>query len=61
MDMALVTKCIITAKEEQGNAVFAYSKRCLTELYITNKVEGFSFKSGCTMWIIKEDWPIALQ
>ena len=57
MDMALVTKCIVTAKEEQGNAVFAYSN----QLYITNKVERFSFKSGCTMWVIKEDWPIVLQ
>ena len=31
---------------------------------LTNKMECFSFKSGCTMWVakfIKEDWPIVLQ
>ena len=34
------------------------------QLYITNKMEGFSFKSGHAvrvMELIKEDWPIVLQ
>ena len=34
------------------------------QLYITNKMEHFSFKSGRAMWVaklIEEDWPIVLQ
>ena len=45
--IALVTKRIIN--EEQGNAAFGIhftvKSRCLT-----NKMEHFSFKSGCTIW-----------
>ena len=33
------------------------------QLYITNKTECFSFKSGHAMWVAKliKDWPIVLQ
>ena len=34
------------------------------QLYITNKTEHFSFKSGRALQVaklIKEDWPIVLQ
>ena len=37
---------------------------CLELVVITNKMEHFSFKSGCGMQVmklIKEDWPIVLQ
>ena len=33
------------------------------QLYITNKTERFSFKSGGAMWVaklIEEDWPIVV-
>ena len=54
--IALVTKRIMN--EEQGNAAFGIhftvKSRCLT-----NKMEHFSFKSGCTIRVakhLKEDW-----
>ena len=34
------------------------------QLYITNKTECFSFKSGRAVWVvklIKENWPVVLQ
>ena len=37
--------------------------KVLYELYITNKTEHFSFKSGCVVWVtkcLKEDWFIGL-
>ena len=46
MDMALVTKCIVTAKEEQGNAVFAYSKRCLTSCTLLTRWSALVLKVG---------------
>ena len=36
----------------------------LNQLYITNKMEHFSFKSGRAMQVaklIKEDWPIVIS
>ena len=36
----------------------------VNQLYINNKTERFSFKSGHTVWVVelmKEDWPIVLQ
>ena len=38
--------------------------KAVNQLYITNKTECFSFKSGRAMQVanlIKEDWPIVLQ
>ena len=54
-------KCI----EEQGNAVLAihFRVKAVDQLYITNKTECFSFKSGRVVQVakfIKEDWPIAV-
>ena len=37
--------------------------KAFNQLYITNKMEGFSFQSGSAMRfakLIKEDWPIVL-
>ena len=53
-----------TFKEEQGNAVFAVLFTVFNQLYITNKTERFSFKSGRAVQfvkLIKEDRPIVLQ
>ena len=51
---------------EQGNIVFIIIKwsKMFNQLYITNKTERFSFKSGHAMRVaklIKEDWLIVLQ
>ena len=60
-------KCIVSyCKEEQGNAVFAvhYTVKPFNQLHITNKMEYFSFKSGCAMHsakLLKQDWAIVLQ
>ena len=37
--------------------------KATNQLYITNKMEHFNFKSGRAMWVaklIKEDWPMML-
>ena len=48
MGVALATKrVLVTVEKEQGNAFHFPIKRLLTmQLYITNKTERFSFKSG---------------
>ena len=49
MGMALVTiASLVTVEEAQGNAVFAihFEVKPFNHLYITNKTEWFSFKSG---------------
>ena len=79
MDMALVTKCVIGYCQRgarlvmkcvigycQRRAVFAvhFTIKAFNQLYITNKMERFSFKSGHAMRIaelMKEDWPTVLQ
>ena len=35
-------------EEEEGNAVLLFN-----QLYITNKMEHFSFKSGCVVHVVK--------
>ena len=49
---------LVTVEEEQDNAVFAIHF-AIKALYITNKTERFSFKSGCAVHIAKltkTDW-----
>ena len=44
--------------------VMLYFPFTVKAMYITNKMEQFSFKSGRGMWVvklIKEDWLIVLQ
>ena len=47
----------VTAKEQevQGKAVLVINitAKALYELYITIKMEHFSFKSGCAIWVVK--------
>ena len=54
MGMVLVTKRVIiyTVKEENANAVFAILF-IAKALYLTNKMDHFSFKSGHAMRIVK--------
>ena len=36
----------------------------ISVLYSTNKIERFSFKTGCVIWVterLKEEWLIVLQ
>ena len=43
---------------------FILQKKAFNQLYITNKMEHFSFKSGRAVQVVKlitEDWPIVLQ
>ena len=42
-----------TVREEQGNAVLAihFTVKPFNQLYITNKMEHFSFNSERTMWM----------
>ena len=52
---------LVTAKEEQGNAVSAihFTVKPFNHLYITNKMKHFSFRSGHAVRVaevIKEDW-----
>ena len=55
------------ARHELQDAVFVVHftvKGIYSQLYITNKTECFSFKSGHAVRVvklIKEDWPIVLQ
>ena len=64
MGGALVTKHVVSYFQRRaGNAVFAvhFTVKPFNQLYITNKTERFSFKSGRAMRVaklIKEDWPI---
>ena len=53
---------LVISKEEQGNAVFVVHL-AFNQLYIPNKMEHFSFKSGRAMWVAKriKDWPIVIQ
>ena len=64
MGGALVTKRVVSYFQKRaGNAVFAvhFTAKPFNQLYITNKTERLSFKSGCAVRVaklIKEDWPI---
>ena len=44
---------LITVEEEQGKAVHFAVKAFFKQLYITNKMELFSFKSGCAERVAK--------
>ena len=46
---------LVNVEEEQGNAVFAihFTIKPFNQLYITNKMKRFSFKSGCAVRIAK--------
>ena len=57
---------LVTVEEEQGNAVFTinFAVKAFNQLYITNKAERFSFKSGrtvCIAKLTKTDWLVVLQ
>ena len=57
---------LVTVEEEQGNAVFAvhFAVKPFNQLYITNNMEHFSFKSVCAVRIakfMKTDWLVVLQ
>ena len=44
--------------------LFIRRQKLFNYLYITNKMERFSFKSGRAMWVaklIKQGWPVVLQ
>ena len=50
------TKAVLVVNAVKGNLLYA--------LYIANKTECFSFKSGCVIWVakcLKEDWFTVLQ
>ena len=49
MGVALVTKRIVM----QGNVVFAFHYKAFIQLYITNKIERFSFESGHAVQVVK--------
>ena len=56
--------CDFVTNRIVSNAVLAIQVRAFNQLYITNKMECFSYKSGRAMWVvelIKEDWPVVLQ
>ena len=60
----LITKSVVNSC--QGNVVFAIHEmvKAFNQLYITNKMECFSFNSGRAMLVsklIKEDSAIVLQ
>ena len=68
--MALVTKRIllVVVEKEQDNAVFSVhfvlQQNPFNQLYITNNMEHFSFKSGravCFVKLTKTDWFVMLQ
>ena len=46
---------LVIVKEDIGSAVFAvhFIVKPFNQLYITNKMERFSFKSGCAVCIVK--------
>ena len=49
--------------KQQGNSVLAVHFAVRNQLYITNKTEYFSFRTGHDVRVskfIKEDWPIVL-
>ena len=53
MGVALVMKYFVSYC--QGNAVFAfhYTVKAFNQLYITNKMEHFNFKSGRAMQVVR--------
>ena len=57
---------LVTVEKEQGNAEFAihFSVKPFNQLYITNNMEHFNFKSGRAIHVTKltkTDWLVALQ
>ena len=63
MGGALVMKHVMSYFQRRGDAVFVihFTVKAFNQLYITNKTECFSFKSGCAVWVAKlveEDCPI---
>ena len=66
MGVALVTKRVVCYFQSKVMLYLPFItwQKPFNQLYITNKMECFSFNSGHVMRVvklIKEDWPIVLQ
>ena len=51
---------------KKSNCIYCsfHSKRCFYQLYSSNKMDHFSYGSGCPIRVVKflkEDWPVILQ